>query len=197
MWLTVVGLALIMLLGAGKYVISTRSSGSDPLATLSGGRTVAVGLDIGGVPTDYDLQSLAESYHVDGVINISAPDIAEQVSAATLHLAYMHLPVASGAAPTRLQLRTLARFMRSHTSRGAHVYVHDDAGGGRVVAIAEMLLLLRGESRQKVQQEMTAGERGSLSAGQSKAIGELATALNSPGYSSPGNPYAGSQIYSW
>ena len=192
-----VGFLLIITLVTAKHIIAAREIGQNPLASLPAGRTVTVGLDIGGAPTDYALQALTNSNRVDGLVNIGEPDVAEQVAAASLNITYMHLPVDSGAAPTLIQLRTLAKFMRSHASGGAYVYLHDDAGGGRVVATAEMLLLLRGESWKHVQQEMTVGELSSLSASQSMAVEQLASALRSPGHSPPGNPYSGSRVYPW
>ena len=197
MRLGAVGFLLIVTLVAAKHIIAAREIGRNPLAWLPAGRTVAVGLDIGGAPTDYALQTLTKSNRVDGLVNIGEPDVAEQVAAASLNMTYMHVPVASGAAPTRVQLHTLANFMRSHASGGAYVYLHDDAGGGRVVATAEMLLLLRGEPWQHVQQEMTAGELSSLSPSQSMAVEQLTSALRSLGHSLPGNPYSGSRVYPW
>jgi hypothetical protein len=197
MRLSAVGFLLIITLVAAKHIVAAREIGQNPLAWLPAGRTVAVGLDIGGAPTDYTLQALTNSNRVDGLVNIGEPDVAEQVAAASLNMAYMHLPVASGAAPTRVQLRTLANFMRRHASGGAYVYLHDDVGGGRAVATAEMLLLLRGESWQHVQQDMTPGELSSLSASQSMAVEQLTSALHSLGHSLPGNPYSGSRVYPW
>jgi hypothetical protein len=197
MRLSAVGLLLTITLVAAKHVVAARESGQNPLAWLPAGQAVTAGLDIGGAPTDYTLQALAQSNRVDGVVNIGEPDVAEQVAAASLNMAYMHLPMASGAAPTRIQLRTLANFMRSHASGGACVYLHDDAGGGRAVATAGMLLLLRGESWRNVRREMTAGELSSLSASQSTAVEQLTSALHSQGHSQPGNPYSDSRVYPW
>ena len=83
---------------------------------------VAPGLLMGGAPSDADLQDLAADFRVDGVVNLASPSVAEQATAASLHQAYLYLPVAPDAAPTLAQLRHLARFMRRHTAGGASVY---------------------------------------------------------------------------
>lgn len=196
-WQGVVALVLILLLGVTKHVVAAREIGPDPLSALPGGRTVTVGLYIGGVPTDDDLQALAASYGVRGVVNLSGPNIAEQVTTASLHLGYMRLAVAPSAAPTWTQLHMLANFMRSYTSRGDSVYLHDDVGGGGAVATAGMLLLLRGETWPTVQQAMTTAELRSLSNSQSRAIEQLISALHSSDQSRPGNPYSGAWIDRW
>jgi len=197
-WQSVAGLVLIVLLVVVKQAVSARETGgSDPLASLPGGQTVTAGLDIGGVPTDYDLQGLAGSYQVDGVVNLTGPDVAEQVAAASLQLSYIRVTIAPGAAPTRAQLRTLAGFMHSHAVRGFYVYLHDDAGGGRAVAAAAMLLLLRGDPWPSIQEHFTAGELMSLSPGQSRAIGQLESALHFSGRPLPGNPYSGASLDPW
>jgi hypothetical protein len=197
-WQAAIGIVLIVLLIVVKQAVAARETGgSNPLASLPGGQTVAAGLDIGGTPTDYDLQGLAGSYQVDGVVNLTGPDVAEQVAAASLQLPYVRLTISPGAAPTWTQLRTLAGFMHSHATRGFFVYLHDDAGGGRSVAAAAMLLLLRGGSWPAIREDFTAGELMSLSPAQSRAIGQLASALRSAGRPLPGNPYSGAKLAPW
>lgn len=197
-WQAVIGFLLVVLLVVAKQAVADRETGgSDPLASLPGGQTVTTGLDIGGQPTDYDLQGLAGSYQVDAVINLAGPNVAEQVAAASLQLAYIRLTIAPGAALGWPQLHTLAGFMHSHAVRGFYVYLHDDAGGGRAVSAAAMLLLLRGGSWPAIQAHFTAGELESLNPSQSHAIGQLASALRSAGRSLPGNPYSGAQIDPW
>ena len=109
----------------------------------------------------------------------------------------MHVPVASSAAPTLADLRMMTGFMRSHTSGAHFVYLHDDAGGGRAVTAASMLLLLKGDSWQTVQGDMTTGELSSISSAQSRAIGQLTSALAAAGRPLSGNPYSGARISSW
>lgn len=196
-WRGAVALGLILLLGVAKFVVAANETAPDPLSALPGGGSVTVGLGIGGVPTDSDLQALAESYGVDGVVSLSGPNVAEQVTVASLHLGYLVFAVVPRTALTWVQLRTLADFMRSHTSGGDSVYLHDDAGGGRVVAAADMLLLLRGMAWPAVAQGMTTGERQSLSNGQLRAIKQLISALHPGFHSSPGNPYADARLDPW
>lgn len=191
-------LALLILLVLVKHAVTARQTGgADPLASLPGGRTLSAGLDIGGTPTDYDLEGLSGSYRVDGVINVAGPDVAERVTTSSLQLAYLQLTIAPGAAPSLAQLHTLAGFMHGYGSGGENVYLHDEAGGGRAVAAAAMLLLVHGGSWPAIRAEFTAGELSSLSPGQAHAIGELASALRSGGRSGHGNPYSGARVYPW
>jgi len=97
-----------------------------------------------------------------------------------------------------VQLSVLAEFLRSHTSQSRSVYLHDDVGGGRAVATAEMLLLLRGESWSAVSKGAPAAERRSLSANQLLSIQQLIKALSHQGlHSSASNPYAAAQVEPW
>jgi hypothetical protein len=194
-WQGVTAFALVVLLIIAKQVVTAREVGPDPLTALPGGKTVAAGLSIGGVPADYELQALSASYHVDGVVNLSGPSVAEQVTAASLRLGYLLLDVPPGAAPTLPQLQGLAVFLRAHTMNGALVYLHDDVGGGRAVVTASMLLLLRGSSWATVRHEITAAELGSLSQPQLRAVRQLISALG--GQPQPGNPYASARVDPW
>jgi hypothetical protein len=193
-----IALGLILLLGLTKHVVASREVGPDSLSALAGGRSVTVGMDIGGLPTDADLQALASSYRVVGVVNLAGASVAEQVTAVSLHQAYLHLAVAPGAAPTWAQLKQLAGFMYSHTSGGHSVYIHDDVGGGRAVATADMLLLLRGEPWSAVSRSMTDTEHRSLSDGQVRAIQQLISALSHPHLPlPPSNPYVNARSEPW
>lgn len=60
-----------------------------------------------------------------------------------------------------------------------------------------MLLLLRGGSWLAIREHFTAGELMSLSPGQSRALGQLASALRSAGRSLLGNPYSGAKLAPW
>ena len=192
-----VTVGLLLLLGLAKYVVASREVGPDSLSALPGGRSVTAGLDIGGEPSDYDLQALAESYGVAGVVNLAGPNVAEQATMASLHQSYLRVALPPGAAPTWLQLREVASFLRSHTERGATVYLHDEVGGGRAVVTAEMLLLLRGEPSSAVLQGITTAERESLNKRQMLAIKQLTNALDRNSGSSTGNPYAGARLDRW
>ena len=196
-WECAIGFLLLILMLLAKHVISARETSGNPLAALPGGNQVAAGLDVGGVPTDESLTGLAGSYDVHGVINVSAPSVGEQVTCAYLHLSYMHLTVISSAAPTLAQLRTLATFMRSNTSNGDYVYLHDDGGGGTAVSTASMLLIMKGEPWQTVQKDLTSGELASLTSRQNQSIAQLTAALAAQGHFLPGNPYAGARTYPW
>lgn len=196
-WEAVIALVLILLLLGAKHVVASREIGNDPLASLPGGRTVVTGMDIGGVPDDIDLEALAASYKVDGLVNLAGPSVAEQVTASSLHLSYLHVPVAPGKAPTRVQLQTLAAFMSKFATHGNYIYLHDDVGGPRAVTAASMLLLLRGTPWRTVQRAVTASQLSTLTSTQSKAIQQLIAALKADGKPVPGNLYSDVRIYPW
>jgi hypothetical protein len=187
--------ALIVLLGTAKLavgqgIIKVQSDGPS-------GLVVAPGLLIGAPPTDEDLVELATDYRVDGVVNLSAPSVAEQVTAASLHQSYLYLPLASHASPTWPDLRELVAFMRGHTAGGTSVYVYDDVGGGPSVVTAAMLLLLRGQAWPAVSAELTTAELGSMCDCQRRALQELRSALNPAGHGLAANPYAGVRLSPW
>ena len=140
---------------------------------------------IGSAPADSDLAEFAAVLRVDGVVNLAAPSVAEQVTAASLHQVYLYLPVPPGMAPTSAQLRRLAGFVRRHTERGAWVYVHDDVGGARAVTAAAMLLLLRGQTWTAVSAEITPPGLKSLGEQQRLALERLRSALHLAGPSRP------------
>jgi hypothetical protein len=161
---------------------------------------VAAGLLVGAAPSDADLQQLAEEFHVDGVVNLSAPNVAEQATAASLHLGYLHLPLADQQSPTWPDLQKLAGFMRAYTAGSANVFIHDDAGGGRAVVTAAMLLLLRGQAWPAVSAELTSDELGSLCDCQRRAIGRLVLALHPSGSTNRSlahDPYAAARLDPW
>jgi hypothetical protein len=194
-WRCAIALGLILLLGVTKIVVTHLQ-----VTTLTMGPpdyVIAAGLDIGPAPTDDGMQEMATYFRVDAVINLDTPNVEEQATAASLHLAYRYLPLASGTAPTWAQLRTLVVFMRAHTAGGGAVFVHDDVGGGRAVATAAMLLLLRGETWPKVTSQLSGAELQTLTAGQLVAINQLSTALRLPGSRMPANPYSAARIDPW
>ena len=90
----------------------------------------------------------------------------------------MQLAVAAAAAPPMTQLHTLAAFMHSNTAKGDYVYLHDDGGGGIAVSTASMLLIMKGQSWQAVQKDLTSGE---LASAKQRAKTSHSTADSSPG----------------
>ena len=196
-WQAGIALLLVIVLLGLKHFVAGRAVGVNPLAALPGGSQLAAGLDIGGIPTDDQLEGLTSSYGVDGVVNLTAPSVGEQATCAYLKVSYMHVLVATGTAPTPTQLHALASFMRNRTSGDAHVFLHDAGGGGVAVATAGMLLLLKGESWPVVQQDLSPGEISSLTAAQMRAITELTSALQAQGKPLRGNPYSGAETGSW
>jgi hypothetical protein len=193
-----VALALALLLIAGKLGVS---HGVIKVRTLlPPSHAVTDGLLIGATPSDGDLRQLASEFKVDGVINLGAPNVAEQVTAASLHLSYLNLPMAPQTSPTWPDLRELASFMRTHTAGGAAVFIHDNVGGGRAVVTAAMLLLLRGQAWPAVSAELTKDELGSLCDCQRRAIDRLVLALH-PGGSThrslAHDPYAAARLDPW
>jgi hypothetical protein len=160
-------------------------------------QAVASGLLIGGTPSDADLQNLADGYRVDAVVNLDAPSVAEQVTATSLHQAYLYLPLSAGMSPTWAQLRVLAGFMRRYTARGGSVYLHDDVGGGRAVTTAAMLLLLRGQTWSAASAEITTPDLDSLSDGQWLAVERLEDALHPAGPHPAGRSGATVRLDPW
>jgi len=174
-----VALILILVLGLARLLVSVGViQVSSPRPAV---QTVPPSLVIGGDPSDADLQALESGFRVDGVVNLDAPDVAEQAAAASLGQGYLYLPLPENASPTLAQLTVLAGFMRRRTAGGDSVYLHDDVGGGRAVTTAAMLLLLRGQSWPSVSAELTTAELASLSEGQRLAIAGLEAGLHTPG----------------
>jgi Inositol hexakisphosphate len=189
-----IGAALVLLLLLGLAKAEIPRVAAEAYFAAGAGRLVAPGLVVGTAPADGDLEALADSDQFGGVVNLGSPSVAEQVTAAALHLAYLRLPVPPGGAPTWRQLRVLVLFMRIHTTKGDSVYVHDDTGDGRAATAAAMLLMLRGESRSGA--VAAVGSTG-LGAGQRLAVGRLGSALR-PGHGPlPSNPYSAARGFSW
>jgi len=188
----VAAFVLLLLLGAAKSEIPRAAAEAHFAA--GPGRLVVPGLVVGAALSDGDLQQLADSAQVGGVVNLGPPSVAEQVTAAALHLAYLRLPVPLGGALTWRQLRVLVLFMRIHTTKGDSVYLHDDTGDGRAATAAVMLLMLRGESRYGTVAGVGSADFGTA---QRLAIRQLGSALR-PGHGAlPGNPFSAARRYSW
>jgi hypothetical protein len=189
-----IGTALVLLLLLGVAKAEIPRVAAEAYFAAGAGRLVAPGLVVGAAPSDGDLQQLADSDQFGGVVNLGAPSVAEQVTAAALHLAYLRLPVPLGGAPTWRQLHVLVHFMRIHTTKGDSVYLHDNTGDGRAATAAVMLLMLRGESRFGA----VAGVRSTgVGAAQRLAIRQLGSALRPGRGPLPGNPFSAARRYSW
>jgi hypothetical protein len=193
-----VALTVLVLLGLGKVVIQQKEISVNEVAATD--HVVASGLVMGPVPTDTDLQQLQLGLRVDGVINLAGPSVAESATVASLHQAYLYLPLTSGTAPTWAQLRDLAGFVRRYRERGDWVYMHDDTGGARAVTTAAMLLLLDGQTWAAMSAQLTPAGFGSQDEQQRLALEELNSALHPAGpknRSSSGNPYAAARLEPW
>ena len=188
-------LSVLLLLGVGKVVIQQKEISVNQVAASD--HVVASGLVIGPVPTDTDLRELLLGLKVDGVVNLAGPSVAESATVASLHQAYLYLPLTSGTAPTWAQLRNLAGFVRRYRERGAWVYMHDDTGGARAVTTAAMLLLLNGQTWAAMSAQLTPAGLGSLDERQRLALEELSSALHPAGREPPGNPYAAARLDPW
>jgi hypothetical protein len=196
-WRGAVALAIVLLLLVAKLGVS---HGIIKVRTpVPPSRLVVAGLLVGASPSDGDLQQLAADFHVDGVVNLSAPSVAEQAAAASLHQGYLSLPVPRNGSPTWPQLRRLAGFMHRYTARGSSVLVHDDVGGGRAVVTAAMLLMLRGQAWSVVSAELTPEDLKSLCDCQWRDIAKLRSALNpaGPRTRKAGDPYAAARLDPW
>jgi hypothetical protein len=193
-----VALTVLLLLGLGKAVIQQKEISVNEVAASD--HVVAPGLVIGPVPTDTDLQQLQLGLRVDGVINLAGPSVAESATVASLHQAYLFLPLTSGTAPTLAQLGELAGFVRQYRERGAWVYLHDDTGGARAVTTAAMLLLLDGQTWAAMSAQLTPAGLGSLDKRQRLALAELRSALHPAGpknRQAARNPYAAARVEPW
>jgi len=191
-----VALGFAVALLAGRFLLNVGAG--TPLPPLPGAAQVTPHLLRGGQPADLDLELLAEQYRVRAVVNINRPNVEERAVTAAQHQAYLEIPIAAAAAPTWPQLATIAGFMRRYTRHGQVVYLHDNSGGGPVVATTEMLFLLRGEPLRQVLRS-TRREQPSLSGQQVLDVFDLAAALTSgprPAVSNR-NPYNGAHFVSW
>jgi hypothetical protein len=191
--LAVVVLLVIAKFGVSHGVIKVRTE-------VPPSRAVVAGLLLGPAPSDSDLRQLASGFGVDGVVNLSAPSVAEQATAASLHQGYLSLPLPAEASPSWPQLRRLAGFLRRYTAKGRSVYLHDDVGGGRAVVTAAMLMLLRGQAWPAVSAKLTKGELKSLCDCQWRDLARLRSALHpagTPQRKLAGNPYAAARHDPW
>jgi hypothetical protein len=196
-WRGAVALAIVLLLVVAKFGVS---HGVIKVRTpVPPARIVVAGLLVGSFPSDADLQQLAADFHVDGVVDLSAPSVAEQAAAASLHQGYLSLPLPDEASPSWPQLHRLAGFMHRYTARGAAVLVHDDVGGGRAVVTAAMLLMLRGQAWPAVSAELAPYELKSLCDCQWRDVARLRSALDpaGPRTHKAGNPYAAARLDPW
>jgi hypothetical protein len=189
-----IGAALVLLLLLGLAKVEIPRVAAEAYFAAGAGRLVAPGLVVGTAPSDGDLEALADSDQFGGVVNLGSPSVAEQVTAAALHLAYLRLPVPRGGAPTWPQLQVLVLFMRIHTTKGDSVYLHDDTGDGPAATAAAMLLMLRGESGNGA---VAAAGSTASGAAQRLAIRQLGSALRRGHGPLPGNPYAAARRFSW
>jgi hypothetical protein len=191
-------LGVLLLLGVGKVVIQQKEISVNQVAASD--HVVASGLVIGPVPTDTDLQQLQLGLQVDGVINLAGPSVAESATVASLHRAYLYLPLNAGTAPTWAQLHELAGFVRRYRERGDWVYMHDQTAGTRAVTTAAMLLLLDGQTWAAMSAQLTPAGLGSLDKQQRLALAELNSALHPAGPQSrrpARNPYAAARLEPW
>ncbi len=191
-------LALLLLLGLGKILVEHEVISTVSLSPPD--RVVTSGLLIGAAPADADLEDFEAGFGVDAVVNVGSPSVAEQVTTASLHQAYLYLAVPVGAAPTWTQLRPLAGFMRRYSDRGHWIYLHDDTAGPQAVTTAAMLLLLRGQTWAAVAGQITPAGLGSLDTRQRLALEQLSSALHQAGPKArepSGHPYAAARLEPW
>jgi hypothetical protein len=155
--------------------------------------TVAFHLVRGARPADKDLIALRTEYGVKAVVNLSGPNVEERVVTRELALDYVELSLAADAAASASQLTTVVDFVRTHLSKGEVVYLHDDTGHDASVAMAAMLLLLRGEKLDQVLGTFSAQDRHALSGDQLvalRALGEAKAAQGNGSAVPASNPYS-------
>lgn len=174
-------LALVCALGAGTLAVKAASHRNGfSLPALQGAARVAPGVLRGGQPADFDLLQLRNGYRVRAVVNVRLAGTQEGAVAREFGLDYLALPIPPDAAPSPADLDQLVSFLRSHEQSSDVVYVHDDVGGGRVVSLAAMLLMLRGDPLNSVLATLSADELRHMSAGQWAALYALEAALRDP-----------------
>jgi hypothetical protein len=190
--LIVLGLAVLLLLA--KSFVSAKARSQVSIASLPNGHEMTQNLDVGATLSDLNLQILSNYYGMKSEVDLGNPNVADQVTAGSLHMGYLYLNVTPTAPLSMSQLSSLARFASQYAVGSSIMYIHDDVGGGRVLAAADMLLLLRGDPWPTVSATTTMAE---LSAAQLKAINQLRSALSHPGQVMIGNPYSGARLVQW
>jgi hypothetical protein len=168
-------LALVVLLALAQQAVSWQAARTS--AETEPGQVIAAGLIVGAPPADYDLEDLASSLRVDGVVDVGPPSIAEQVTARSLHLAYLYVAVPTNGSPTLSELNDLNRFIRENTSDDKEVYMHDDGTWARVTTTAAMLLMLRGQSWTSVSARLAPAELRTMCVCQRRAVARFGSAL--------------------
>jgi len=199
-----VGVLIVVVLAFAKVAVG-HAEVQDPLGLLPPATEVAPGLLRGGSPTvtglqgdpiDSGLQALAVSRNVDGIVDVGAPSVSEQAAAGFLDEAYMYESVGAGKAPSVIQLKAMADFLRRYTRGAKVVYLHDSSDGDRVIVTAEMLLLVRGWSWSAMTKTMAAGDWAQLDASQLTALRDVDAALHAK-HLLPDNPYSALRPIPW
>jgi hypothetical protein len=185
LWRGAAALILVCLLALAKLGVSRLAARAD--VERQPGQAIAAGMILGGPPADFVLAELVSAVRVDGVIDLGTPSVAEQVTAASLHLAYLYLAMPGDGSPTRSQLRVLAGFVHAHTVKGYKVYMNDDGSGGLMLTTAAMLLMTQGQSWPSISARMTPAQLHSICSCQLRAIHQLSVAVAA----SAGHPLAG------
>jgi hypothetical protein len=174
--------AVLVALGASVFLGSRQLRSSDsvppPLADLAqvsiADQLPAPPVLRGGVPTDVDLVKLAEQDHVGAVINVGGANIEERAVARQLHLSYLELPIEPSGVPSARQLSALETAVHRARAAGQGVYLHDEAGGGRVVTIGIMLSLLSSRNPAATLDAVPAAQWSTMSGRQLLAVRSMA-----------------------
>lgn len=187
-------LLVVLALAVGRLEMG--QSGQQGSFALPGAVRVAPSFYRGGPPSDSDLAALRDDSNVRAVIRVGQPDIAEKAATGGLGQAYLEIQVPPGAAPTLVQLTTIAGFLRGHLARPGVVYLHGDTGE-QAVTTAAQLELLRGETLPQVLDGLSAADVRAMSSGQLVAVRSLAAALTGDRSSTTANSYASARPLSW
>jgi hypothetical protein len=134
-------------------------------------------------------QMLRAKYHVGAVVNLRAEGAEDGPAAKAAGMAFLHLPIVDGSAPTPAQTAQFFKFLsqRKHTV----VLWHCAGGIGRTGVLAAMLRLREGWSTKEAAEEMFAmGLTYAQAEAHLPALNAFAAALGKPGYYPADWPFA-------
>lgn len=128
-------------------------------------------------------QSLRRQYGVAAVVNLREEAAEDREAATSEGMAYLHLPIADGRAPTPLQVARFFDFVLAARRKKQVVLWHCAGGIGRTGVLAAMWRLREGWTTQQAATEMFAmGLNHDQAVEHLPALNAFAVALGKPGY---------------
>jgi hypothetical protein len=168
-------LALLVALAAVALVVKVSGvlspDDADPtLPPMPDAAVVQPGLLRATAPNENDLVSLRDGYGVRAVISLGVPSVEEQATAKGLGLTMTVVEVATGAAPTPDQVRTVLDAARSTAKSGGTALLHDVEDNGAAPVMGAFVQLAGGSSEPDAVARLTPDEQRELSAVQAQAL---------------------------